>query len=340
MSSIVRHWAKVCHCVIGALGLCGSVPISPAAAEAPPGIVTLVNPAALDQDDVCIWRDSDDPARSLAITSDKAAGRIFVYDLNGRLLQQLSVPKPGNIDIRQQVRLGRRCWDLVAVNQRADEPCLRFFQVDHATRRLVPLSGQISTGANYGGCLFHDRAARRLYFIATAADGHCRQFEILTDRPAGVTGRLVREWQIGKCEGAAAIDERGALFITEEQRGIWRLGARPDDATPGKLISLVGQHGLTGDLEGIAAAKKRNLLVASDQGRGKFVVFDLSGEGRYMGEFSVPGVNETDGVEIVDAPLGESFPEGLFACHNGAVKPCPILLVPLGEALLQVRRDR
>ena len=309
------------------------------AADALPSTVMLINPAAIDQDDVCIWRDADDPERSLAITSDKSADQIFVYDLQGRLLQQLDVPKPGNIDIRQQVRLGGQCLDLVAVNQREGKPCLRLFQVDGAKRQLLPLASEIPLPGNYGGCLFHDRPTGRLYFIATAADGHCRQIEIRADAQAGITGQLVRKWHIGKCEGAAARDESAQVFITEERRGIWRLGARPDDPTPGALLARVGEHGLVGDLEGVAlASNTHKMLVVSDQSRGKFVAFESTGGCRFVGEFSVPGVQATDGIEIVDVPLGKHFPQGLFACHNGAAKPCAIVLVPWGEVLAQLPR--
>jgi 3-phytase len=301
--------------------------------------VVLSNPAAVDQDDLCFWRDAATPERSLVIASDKSAGRLFVYDLAGALRQELTVPKPGNIDIRQGVTLGNRELDIVAVNQRAEGTCLRLFEVDAATGQLQSLGDAIPTPPNYGGCLFYDREVRRLYFICTAEDGLCHQFEILFDAEGNLTGREVRKWQIGKCEGAVADDERGLLFITEETRGIWKLGARPDDATPGELIALVGEQGLTGDLEGIAIGPAPDRwLIASDQGRSKYVVFESTGEHRLLGELAIDAVGETDGLDVIGADLGEKFPDGLFGCHNGAVKPCPVVLTLWSEAKGLLRR--
>lgn len=304
-----------------------------AANEPQSGSLVLTNPAAMDQDDLCIWRDANAPARSLVIASDKSAGRLFTYDLDGKLVQEIVVTKPGNIDSRCGVFLGGRERDLVAVNQRAGGTCLRVFEIDPTTRQLTPLGDAIPTPPNYGGCLYYDREAKRLYFICTAEEGLCHQFEILLDADGKLSGREVRKWQIGKCEGAVADDERGLLFITEESRGIWKLGARPEDATPGELIARVGEHGLTGDLEGIAITPApERWLIASDQGRSKYVAFESNGEHRYVGELAVDGVGITDGLDVIGESLGERFPTGLFGCHNGAVEPCPVVLIPWAEA--------
>ena len=40
-------------------------------------------PGSQDQDDMCLWTHPSDPALSTVITSDKVAGKIFVYDLDG-----------------------------------------------------------------------------------------------------------------------------------------------------------------------------------------------------------------------------------------------------------------
>lgn len=305
-----------------------------------PQRVTLINPAAVDQDDLTIWRDAGQPSRSLVVASDKSAGKLFVYDFAGNLRQTLSMPKPGNIDLRCDVRVGDRRIDIVAVNQRDQGTGLRLFRLDRETRHLLSLGDLLPTAPNYGGCLFHDRRQERLYFICTAEDGACRQYEISFEA-GDETPRLreVRTWQIGKCEGAVADDERGLLFITEETRGVWMLGARSEDPAPGELIARVGDHGLTGDLEGVAlTGGPEPWLIVSDQGRGKFVAFTAEREARYLGEFAVPGVKETDGLELSLGNFGDAFAVGVFGCHNGAAKPCPIVLTPWTDVKNQLRR--
>jgi myo-inositol-hexaphosphate 3-phosphohydrolase len=303
----------------GAGATSAETPRAPAALDC---VLKLQNRAANDQDDLCVWRDEEQPDRSVVIASDKAAHRLFVYDLAGDLLQEIPLPKPGNIDIRQGVFGG---LDVVAVNQRAEPLRLHLFRVDHDTRRLIALDADVSLQSNYGGCLYHDGANDRLYYFGTSTNGLCQQLELLPGKT--FRGRVARNWRIGKCEGAVADDERHILIITEEQRGLWQLGARPEAHTPGKLIARVGEHGLTGDLEGVALSPApERWVVVSDQGRDRFVAFESDGDHRFIGTAAVAGVGQTDGIAIVAGAFSERFPGGIFGCHNGASRPCPIEL--------------
>src|SRR5262245_30557730 len=118
-------------------------------------VLRLVNPESKDQDDACVWVHPGKRAESTVIASDKSAGRLFVYDLKGRLLQSLVAPKPGNIDIRQGVKFGDRLLDLVVVNQRTEGFRLRVYRVDPASRQLERIDhDDCQTGPNYGGCLY------------------------------------------------------------------------------------------------------------------------------------------------------------------------------------------
>ena len=94
-----------------------------------------------DQDDFCFWRDTLHPESSRVIVSDKKAGQIFNYDLAGKLHQAVAVPKPRNIDIRQNVTVGGRPRDIVAVNDRGADWRVRIFIVDPMSRTLVLRSG-------------------------------------------------------------------------------------------------------------------------------------------------------------------------------------------------------
>src|SRR6185503_20859108 len=54
-----------------------------------PVAVTYDHPSSLDEDDMCFWVHPMNPALSTVIVTDKSAGQIFVYDLDGNLLQVL-----------------------------------------------------------------------------------------------------------------------------------------------------------------------------------------------------------------------------------------------------------
>jgi 3-phytase len=314
-----------------AAAACAAPPL-PAAAPAPEPVpvVALTNPDAKDQDDLCVWVHPADPAKSTVIASDKAASRLFVYDLGGNLIQSVALKHPGNIDLRAGVPLGGAKADLVAVNLR-DEKKLAVFKVDAESRKLARADdGAIATGENYGGCLYRSRKTGKLFAVVTSYPGTVTQIELGDDGTGKVRGKKVRAWKVrGVCEGAVGDDEAGKVYVSEEGRGVWEVGGEPADATPGELVIKVGENGLRGDVEGLAlfrTAGGKGYLVVSDQGKNTFRVYRREGAHEYVGAFTVKGAADTDGIEIADAPLGPKFPGGLFACHTGAKSPCPVLL--------------
>lgn len=291
----------------------------------------LVAPAVKDQDDLCIWVHPTTPAQSAFIASDKSAGRLFVYDVEGRLLQEIAAPKPGNIDLRQNVDFGGRRTDLVVVNQRTDGFKLLAYEVDRDSRQLKRVDdGQLVTGPNYGGCLYKSEKNGRLYFICTSEGGAVEQHELSSDAARGIRSTKVRSLSVGKCEGAVADDETGTLFIAEEKRGIWKFGAEPGDPVEGTLIARIGDRELVGDLEGLAIATgkdRKRYLIVSDQGANRFVAYQCEAPHARVAQFAIEGARQTDGIEVSTANLGPRFPEGVFACHTD-VAPRGLLVTP------------
>jgi 3-phytase len=297
--------------------------------------VTCSDSRSRDQDDLCIWVHPTEPARSTVITSDKAAGQIFVYDLEGRTLQSMPARHPGNIDLRPGFPLGTQRVDIVAFNQR-DDPHIVVCQVDPATRQLTRADdGSIRTGENYGGTLYRSAKSGRCYFVTTSKSGITEQYE-LTDNGAGrITGRKVRAWRVGYAEAAVADDVRGRLYIGEENKGVWEFSAEPDDAARGELVIRRGENGLASDVEGLALARSpggEEVLIVSNQGKSNFKVYQRVAPYRCLGTFAVRGAKDTDGIDVCQADLGPRFPRGLFGCHTGSGR-CPVLLTP-GDAVM------
>ncbi|MCI0343791.1 MAG: phytase [Planctomycetales bacterium] len=301
-----------------------------------PVAVTLLDPRAEDQDDLCVWVHPTDPSASTVIVSDKSAGRIFVYDLSGKALQSLEVPKPGNVDVRRGVRLGGRERDIVAWNQREGGYRIVVCEVDLATRKLRRLDdGGIETSENYGGCLYASRSSGRLYFFITSKPGHVEQYELADNGKGGVAGRRVRRWEIGsQCEGAVADDESDVVYVADEDHGVWALGADPELLAVVELVVRLGEDGLVGDVEGLALWPRpggSGYLVVSNQKANDFRVYRRSSPHGFVGAFSVAGARKTDGLDLTPLPAGPAFPRGAFACHSGASKPCPVLLARLED---------
>lgn len=282
-------------------------------------VLQLQSEKANDQDDMCVWVHPADPALSTIITADKEAGQLFVYDLQGQVLQTIAVPEPGNIDLRDNATFNGQPTSVVAVNQRDGRLQLRVFRMDLNSRRLDCIdNGKIATAANYGGCLYHSRQTGKLYFISTTKESGIQQYELSEDEDGKMGGKLVRSWKLGKSEGAVADDENGILYIGEEEHGVWMLDAEPHGDVPGELVIKIGDSGLQGDIEGLALLNtdQHRLLVLSDQGASRFLMLDRDTDHKVAGAFSCEGADSTDGIEIITQPLGPDFPHGLFSCHT------------------------
>lgn len=291
----------------------------------------IENPDAIDQDDHCIWFNESSPADSRIICSDKTAGRVFVYNLNGELLQTVNVPNPGNIDCRNKVPItGGGDQDIVVVNEREQNPSLHVFRVDREKGKLVEFDNTIPTGENYGGCLFWDRQGSSLFAVITSKSGVVEQYRLEFFNEKQVVGHKVRSWQIGYCEGAVADDETGTLFVAEEDGTVWKLSGSPESDTPGEKLCAVGEFGLRGNLEGLALLQLPNVLgrclVISDQGRNRYVVVTTKLPAEKVCEFEIDQGLHTDGIEIKQLACGDRFPEGVMVVHTDSGRRQPLVV--------------
>ena len=87
---------------------------------------------------------------------------------------------------------------------------------------------------------------------------------------------------------------------------------------------------LVPDVEGLSiyyGADGTGYLIASSQGDSSYAVFNREGDNSYLGNFVIGGngdidqVNETDGLDIINVPLGSEFSNGLLVVQDGANDP-------------------
>jgi myo-inositol-hexaphosphate 3-phosphohydrolase len=285
--------------------------------------LTLADSAARDQDDMCFWIHPTDRSLSTIITSDKAARKLFVYDLQGATLQVITMlGQPGNIDIRYDFLLSGAPVDIVAVNDRNNRKIL-IYRVDPATRQLVQVDGgHIGTALNYGICLYRS-ASGTYYAFTTSESGAIEQYE-LYDRGGGQVGAIwARGWSFGTItEGCVCDDETAAAYFAQEDVGIWKLGAEPWEPVTASKIAAVGDSGLTADVEGLTiyyAAGAQGYLIASSQGSDNFKVYQRRPPHAYQKTVKVAGVKNTDGIDVTSVRLGPAFRAGAFAAHNDSL---------------------
>jgi 3-phytase len=278
-------------------------------------------------DDPAIWVHPTKPELSTVIGTDKDTAGLGVYDLSGRQIQFVKMTGANNVDLRDNVPLGDARVTLVVATNPADNS-LEFFQVNADSRKLssVPARNNKVESDAWGVCLYRAARTGKLYVVNIARKGHVEQWEI-SSAGGPVTLKKVRSFALDSAaEGCVADDETGALYVSEEKKGIWRFGAEPGAGRDRRLIdsSEPGSGHLHADVEGLTvydAGERNGYLIASSQGDDRYVVYDRV-TNKYVGEFMisngpVDGVSGTDGIEVTNRPLGSVFPHGLFVVQDG-----------------------
>ncbi|MGA5194255.1 phytase [Streptomyces exfoliatus] len=161
--------------------------------------------------------------------------------------------------------------------------------------------------------------------------------------------------ELPQVEGMVVDPANGTLYAGQEDIGIWRL--RADLTGTPKLIDKVREYGVPGvydeeteectpgadpgyggtkisaDVEGLTLLTESDgdgYLLASSQGDNTFAAYDreLEDANEYEGGFRVAPVNSTldgseecDGAAVLNAPLGDRYPNGLLVVQDGHDAP-------------------
>ena len=284
-------------------------------------------------DDPAIWVDPTDPSRSLVIANDKL-GSLDVYNLDGTLNQRITDPAAtfyGNVDLRQGLTVGNTTRDVVAVTHRG----IQFFTVNPATRQLQPITEGTAVGVSSEGlCLYRSALTGKAYVINLSIQGRLRQYELTdADGDGLIDVSLVRDFEVGsEAEGCVADDDTGALFVSEEDVGLWKYDAEPTGGTAriavDRLVSAGGN--LQADVEGVTLATLpggAGYVITSAQNVSNpnnsfFAVYQRTAPHALVKTFRVTNgtssddCDRTDGVAVTTESLGPNFPSGMFVCQD------------------------
>ena len=282
-------------------------------------------------DDPAIWINPADPAQSVVIGTQKQSG-LYVYDLEGKVIQFLPDGRMNNVDLRSGFRLGGRDVTLVTASNRTTKG-ISIYVLDPATRKLTDVAdGLQDTGFKdpYGLCMYRSAKTKKTYVFVNQSDGEMRQWELVATPAGKVRAKLVRELPFEtQVEGCVADDETGMLYTGEEDVGIWREGAEPRGGPARTTLANVADNpALKDDMEGIglyAMADGKGYLVVSSQGNDSYAVFRREGDNAYVGSFrigadmaaGIDGVSETDGLDVTSMAAGPAFPHGLMVAQDG-----------------------
>ncbi|MCG6133882.1 MAG: phytase [Nostoc sp. LLA-1] len=318
-----------------------------------------------DADDPAIYVNPDNAADSLILTAVKHGG-LRVYDLGGNLLQEVN---PGgirynNVDLQYGFQLGGESVDIAVASDRQNDT-LVFFRINPNPNtpgeyleditdvnlgtlfQSEPFSPPyaVSSRSAYGIAFYRSPLTNDYYVFANRRQtGDVAQYKLIDTGSGNVGIERVREFTLPtvegltpQTEGMVADQEKGYLYIGQEDVGIWKFFAEPDGDTSGELIDIVkalgGQY-LTDDVEGLTiyyGANGTGYLLVSSQGDDTFVAYTREGKNEYVGSFAVgnnggiDGVQSSDGADVINVPLGPNFPYGLFVTQDGNNEPATIV---------------
>ena len=282
-------------------------------------------------DDPAIWAHPTDPAQSLVIATDKKAG-LYLYDMQGKVVQFLPDGKMNNVDLREDFELGGEKVVLVTASNRTDKS-IAIYRLDTANRKLVDIADGVQPtglGDPYGLCMYRDTDNGRTYVFINGDDTRKRQWELVATRNGRVQARHVRDMIFdSQTEGCVADDASGMLYVNEEDVGLWRLSARPEGGNEKTLVERIADNpAVKDDYEGVGIydlGDGRGYLVVSSQGNDTYAVYRREGQQEYLGSFAVvadpvrgiDGISETDGLEVTSRNLGPGFEHGAMIAQDG-----------------------
>ncbi|MDZ8186394.1 MAG: phytase [Nostoc sp. ChiSLP02] len=318
-----------------------------------------------DADDPAIYVNGTNSADSLVLTSVKNAGlRVYDLSGNLLQTVNPGGIRYNNIDLQYGFKLGNQSIDIAVASDRQNDK-LAIFKInpnpttpgqyleditDSSIGTLfqgLPFAAPYSSSSRsaYGLALYRSPITNDYYvFVNRRETGDVAQYK-LVDKGNGKIGiERVREFTVPtveerepQTEGMVVDQQTGFLYIGQEDVGIWKFQAEPNGDTTGKLIDKVrdlgGSH-LTNDVEGLTIYYGKNgtgYLLASSQGDNTFVAYTREGNNEYIGNFAVgnngtiDSVQESDGADVINVPLGPNFPFGLFVTQDGSNEPGKIV---------------
>ena len=296
------------------------IPVIPASGETQP-----VNTDGDSADDPAIWVNSQAPEQSLILGTNKKHG-LSLYNLSGQELQHLAVGRINNVDLRKGFSLKGEEMDIATASHR-DLKAISLFAINPATGDTSSV-GSIPTSLDdvYGLCMYQN-AMKEVFTFINDKDGRFEQYQIL-DTDSGWQGQLVRAFSVpSQPEGCVANDQTDELFLGEENAAIWKISAAVNGGTkPEKIISISDM--LVADIEGMTlyhTPEKLSYLVVSSQGNDSYVVYQSTAPYQMLGRFRVgmnanlgiDGASETDGLDVTNAYLGDTYPKGLLVVQDG-----------------------
>ena len=262
----------------------------------------------------------------IVVGTDKKAG-LYVYGLDGAILQFLPEGLLNNVDAVEGLTVDGRPQLLLGASDRTPGRTgvsLYLFDPAGSGDNGIRPWGAIATDVvePYGFCFA--RIGTEVHAVLVGHEGELRQFVVTADADGRPDAREVRRFEIGSIsEGCAADQDSDALYLAEENVGVWRYGLSPAAGDARTLVQPVAHGVLVADAEGLTTIMDgtARYLIGSSQGDSTFPVWRIDGAApAYAGRFvvengTIDGVSGTDGLAAWTGPIGP-FPNGLIVVQD------------------------
>ena len=258
--------------------------------------------------------------------TDKKSG-LYIYGFDGSILQFMPEGLLNNVDVIEGLSVGGRPMVVLGASDRTPGKtgvALYLFDPAGSGDNGVRYWGSIATDVAepYGFCFA--RRGAQVHAILVGHEGELRQFVLTVDAAGEPSAREARRAEIGSIsEGCAADEATDALYIAEENVGLWRYGLDPASGAARTLVQPIAPGVLVADAEGLTtlADGEKRYLIGSSQGDSTFPVWRIDGATpEYKGRFkvtdgAVDGVTGADGLAALGGAAGP-FPEGLVVIQD------------------------
>jgi myo-inositol-hexaphosphate 3-phosphohydrolase len=275
-------------------------------------------------------------------------GGLLAFDLSGTVRQTILPTGFGeirynNVDLLYDFELGGQLVDLAVVSDGANDT-LAVYRIDPTSPALIDVTSQAMPSTIFGIdngvataselAAYTDRLTGTASAFVSQADGNLvAQLRLTDDGAGGVVAEVVRTLTLpdSPAKGMVVDREFGFLYVgLAAGAGIFKFRAEPtggDDPEPVRVIAnypllpaveaLTIYYGPTGD----------GYLLVSSPGDSPYAVFERSGDNDYLGRFAVGDTaeidqaNESAGVAVLNAALGDTFAHGLLVVQDQVNDP-------------------
>ncbi|WP_016951595.1 phytase [Anabaena sp. PCC 7108] len=318
-----------------------------------------------DADDPAIYVNAEDSANSLVLTSVKNAGlRVYDLSGELLQTVNPGDIRYNNIDLQYGFQLGDEKIDIAVASDRGNDKLVIFKINPNSTDgnyleditdsnigtifQAAPFDPpyEPSSRSSYGLTIYRSPFTNDYYvFTGRRETGDIAQLKLIDLGNGTIGAERVREFTVPtindidpQTEGMVVDQETGFLYIGQENVGIWKYNAEPNSGdNTGILIDQVkdlGGSNLVADVEGLTiyyGANGTGYLLASSQGDNTFAAYTREGNNEFLGRFAIgnngaiDSVQESDGADVINVPLGSNFPYGLFVTQDGNNDPAKLV---------------